>query len=83
MSTSAGFKHSNIGSLLGPFNFVGENIAMGSRGTTAGELHVAWMHSDGHRENILQPGFTSVGVGAYCAADGSSCGRCRTRPTAG
>ncbi len=66
-----GFRHSNIGSLLGPYNFVGENIAMGSRGVTAGSLHNAWMHSDGHRANILNRGFTRVGIGAYCAGDGS------------
>lgn len=66
-----GFRHSNIGSLLGPYNFVGENIAMGSRGVTAGSLHNAWMHSDGHRANMLNPGFTRVGIGAYCAPNGS------------
>ncbi|HTL83693.1 MAG TPA: CAP domain-containing protein [Acidimicrobiia bacterium] len=66
-----GFRHSNIGSLLGPYNFVGENIAMGSRGVADGALHNAWMHSDGHRSNMLAPGFTAVGIGAYCAPDGS------------
>jgi uncharacterized protein YkwD/ribosomal protein L24E len=66
-----GFRHSNIGNLLGPFNYVGENIAMGSAGITAGTLHVSWMHSQGHRTNILAPGFNSVGVGVYCAPNGS------------
>ncbi len=66
-----GFRHSNIGSLLGAYNFVGENIAMGSRGVPEGALHNAWMHSEGHRANILGPGYTRVGVGAYCAPDGS------------
>ena len=65
-----GFRHSAIGDLLGPYNFVGENIAAGSAGTLEGSLHDAWMHSDGHRANILAPGFTRVGVGAYCAPDG-------------
>jgi Cysteine-rich secretory protein family len=68
---SYGFRHSNIGSLLGSYNFVGENIAMGSAGVTAGSLHNAWMHSDGHRANILAPGFMRVGVGVYCRSDGS------------
>ena len=66
-----GFRHSNIGSLLGPYNFVGENIAMGSRGVAAGALHNAWMHSDGHRANMLAPGYTHIGIGAFCAPDGS------------
>ncbi len=66
-----GFRHSSIGDLLGTYNFVGENIAAGSAGTTVGSLHDAWMHSDGHRTNILAPGFTRVGVGVHCSADGS------------
>ncbi len=68
---SFGFRHSAIGNLLGPYNYVGENIAAGSSGTLVGSLHNAWMHSDGHRANILAPGFTRVGVGVFCAADGS------------
>ncbi len=68
---STGFRHSAIGSLLGPYNFVGENIASGSAGTLAGALHSAWMHSDGHRANILAPGYTRVGVGVHCSSDGS------------
>ncbi len=68
---SGGFRHSAIGNLLGPYNFVGENIAAGTSGTLAGSLHNAWMHSDGHRQNILNPGFTHVGVGVYCSANGS------------
>jgi uncharacterized protein YkwD/ribosomal protein L24E len=66
-----GFRHSNISNLLGPFNYVGENIAMGSAGVTAGTLHVSWMNSQGHRTNMLAPGFNSVGVGVYCAPNGS------------
>ena len=64
------FQHSNIGSLLGPYDYVGENIAAGSAGTLVGALHVAWMGSDGHRMNILAPGFTHIGIGAYCDAHG-------------
>ncbi len=70
MSTH-GFRHSNIGSLLGSFDYVGENIANGSSGVTASALHVAWMKSTGHRDNMLSPGFAAVGVGVYCAPDGS------------
>jgi uncharacterized protein YkwD len=68
---SNGFRHSDISNLLGPYNFVGENIAAGSAGTTEGSLHDAWMHSDGHRANILSPGFTNIGIGVFCKADGS------------
>jgi len=66
-----GFRHSAIANLLGPYNFVGENIAAGSAGTLEGALHVAWMHSDGHRANILAPGFSRIGIGVFCKSDGS------------
>ena len=66
-----GFRHSAIGNLLGPYNYVGENIASGTAGTLEGSLHAAWMHSDGHRENILAPGYSRVGIGVFCSSDGS------------
>ena len=73
--------HSNIGSLLGPFDYVGENIAMGSAGVSAGALHVAWMHSQEHRDNILSPGYQEVGIGVYCAPERLDLGHHRVRPT--
>jgi uncharacterized protein YkwD len=39
----------------------GENIAQGQR--TAQSVHQAWMNSSGHRANILNCGFTAIGVG--------------------
>jgi uncharacterized protein YkwD/ribosomal protein L24E len=65
-----GFRHSAIGNLLGPYNYVGENIAAGSGGTLVGALHNAWMQSAGHRANILSPGFSRVGVGVVCSPNG-------------
>ena len=41
----------------------GENIAMGQK--TADKVMAAWMTSQGHRENILRPGFGSIGVCCY------------------
>jgi uncharacterized protein YkwD len=43
---------------------VGENIAWG-RGAMDSPLNItrAWMHSTGHRANILKPGFRQIGVG--------------------
>lgn len=38
-----------------------ENIAMGQR--SAQEVVTAWMNSAGHRENILTPSFTHIGIG--------------------
>lgn len=39
----------------------GENIAMGQR--SADQVMRAWMNSDGHRRNILNCGFTTIGMG--------------------
>lgn len=39
----------------------GENIAYGQR--TPEEVMKSWMNSQGHRANILNPQFTSIGVG--------------------
>ncbi|MBS4190877.1 sporulation protein [Bacillus sp. FJAT-49705] len=43
------------------YSSAGENIAMGQR--TPEEVVNAWMNSDGHRKNILNPSFTHIGVG--------------------
>jgi uncharacterized protein YkwD len=43
------------------FSFVAENIAVGGRPHT---IHDGWMNSPGHRKNILEPRFTSVGIAA-------------------
>ncbi|MFD7704679.1 CAP domain-containing protein [Streptomyces caelestis] len=40
---------------------VGENIACGQR--SAAEVVRGWMNSPGHRANILEAGFTRIGVG--------------------
>lgn len=42
---------------------VGENIAYGQR--TPAEVQQGWMDSPGHRANILNTGYTHIGVGAY------------------
>lgn len=41
----------------------GENIAWGQ--STPEEVMNAWMNSDGHRKNILNPDFTLIGVGCF------------------
>ncbi|MDT5043769.1 MAG: hypothetical protein QOE51_4754 [Actinoplanes sp.] len=47
----------------------GENIAWGYG--TAEAVMRAWMHSPGHRENILNCGARSIGTGVTYAADGT------------
>ncbi|HET7627196.1 MAG TPA: CAP domain-containing protein [Bacillales bacterium] len=43
------------------YNYAGENIAKGQRSPE--EVVNAWMNSKGHRENILNPHYTHIGVG--------------------
>ena len=47
----------------------GENIAMGQAG--AREVHVGWMRSEGHRQNILHSTFDAIGIGVVCRNDGT------------
>ena len=49
------------------FSYVAENIAVGARPAT---IHDGWMHSPGHRKNILEPRFTSVGIAAVRGSGG-------------
>ncbi|MHB1037479.1 MAG: CAP domain-containing protein [Pirellulales bacterium] len=49
---------------------VAENIAMGQR--TSDEVVRDWMNSPGHRANILNAGYTRIGVSAYTAPDGTA-----------
>ncbi|AGZ41081.1 CAP domain-containing protein [Actinoplanes friuliensis] len=51
------------------FAVVGENIAWGQR--TAREVMTAWMNSRGHKANILDAGFTRIGVGVAADRHGS------------
>ena len=46
----------------------GENVAAGQQ--TAALVVDAWMNSPGHRANILNPAFTSIGVGSVASVDG-------------
>jgi uncharacterized YkwD family protein/spore coat assembly protein SafA len=43
------------------YSSAGENIAMGQR--TPQEVMNAWMNSPGHRNNILSPSYSQIGVG--------------------
>lgn len=45
------------------YTYAGENIAKGQRNPQ--EVMNAWMNSTGHRQNILSPNFTKIGVAYY------------------
>jgi uncharacterized YkwD family protein/spore coat assembly protein SafA len=45
------------------YTYAGENIAMGQK--TPQDVMNGWMNSPGHRQNILSPNFTKIGVAYY------------------
>jgi uncharacterized protein YkwD len=71
MSGPAGFNHSDLHPLLGRFYIAAENIGTGPLGVTSGSMHVAWMKSTTHRVNVLAPNLDVIGIGVYCAPDGT------------
>jgi len=48
----------------------GENIAKGQ--TTPAQVMNSWMNSAGHKANILNPNYKSIGIGYYKANDGTT-----------
>lgn len=66
---ATGYRHSpDSFRELSDLHGIGENILMGPLDT--GEAHVGWMESDGHRQNILTPEYTAIGIGVVCRKDG-------------
>ncbi|SDP19108.1 uncharacterized protein, YkwD family, partial [Paenibacillus sp. yr247] len=45
------------------YSYAGENIAMGQQKPQ--DVMTSWMNSAGHRQNILSPNYTKIGVGYY------------------
>jgi uncharacterized protein YkwD len=50
------------------WSMVGENIAQGQE--TPDDVMAEWMSSPDHRDNILHPDFTRLGVGVHVASGG-------------
>ncbi|GAA4737774.1 hypothetical protein GCM10023328_18050 [Modestobacter marinus] len=76
MADTGEFEHQDIRALLqgdelSGFRAVGENIFTATGPVPAGTIHAGWMRSDGHRANVLNPGWDRLGVGVVCAPDGS------------
>jgi uncharacterized protein YkwD len=75
MAASGDFGHRDLATTIrqpgwaGVYTGLGENIITGG-GLTSNSSHAAWMNSPGHRENVVQPGFDSIGIGVYCDASG-------------
>lgn len=62
----------------------GENIAMGSGGAsgTPAQVMNQWMNSPGHKANILNTGFQSIGIGCIVTSSGTYWVQCFGRVTA-
>jgi uncharacterized protein YkwD len=75
MAASGSFAHRDLNTVInapgyrGQYLSLGENIITGG-GLTSNSSHAAWMNSPGHRQNLLQQGYDSVGIGVYCDASG-------------
>jgi len=73
MASTGNFAHRDLGAAgslpgMSKFSALGENIAWVEGYPSMGnQLHVGWMKSEGHRANMLQRGFDSVGIGVVCA----------------
>jgi uncharacterized protein YkwD len=73
MASSKDFSHRDLGTAsslpgIAKFSALGENIAwVEGYPNEALQLHTGWMHSEGHRSNMLQPGFDSVGIAVVCS----------------
>lgn len=63
-SFSTALKEQNVS-----YRSAGENIAWGQK--TPQEVVTAWMNSSGHRANIMNKNFTTIGVGYYENARGT------------
>ena len=73
MASTNDFAHRDLGAAgrlpgMSKFSALGENIAWVEGYPNMGyQLHVGWMKSAGHRANMLQRGFDSVGIGVVCS----------------
>jgi uncharacterized protein YkwD len=73
MASTGTFAHRDLGAAgslpgMAKFSALGENIAWVEGYPSMGyQLHVGWMKSEGHRANMLQRGFDSVGIGVVCS----------------
>ena len=73
MASTGNFAHRDLGAAgslpgMAKFSALGENIAWVEGYPSMGnQLHVGWMKSEGHRANMLQRGFDSVGIGVVCS----------------
>ncbi|WP_051551410.1 CAP domain-containing protein [Nocardioides sp. URHA0020] len=71
MARTGKLEHQSLGAIAKRCHtsWTGENIAAGYRSGRA-VVNTGWMHSPGHRQNILRPQYRLMGIGAYRDRDG-------------
>lgn len=75
LANSGSFEHRDLDAVLGSsayrsYDTLGENLLRGSAGVGGDAMEQAWMRSPGHRANILQPKYTSMGVAVVVTPGG-------------
>lgn len=72
MATQERMFHQDLGAIMEACGLSGaaENVAYGYRSGRA-IVNQGWIHSEGHRANILNPAFTRMGIGARKGEDGN------------
>ena len=66
LAASETLRHSNLAEdMPAGFRKIGENVG---RGPAIGRIHEAFMNSDGHRANVLDPEYNWIGTG-YARSD--------------
>ena len=76
MAAEQRFEHRDLEALhdrgdVDAYRHIGENLFRALDGrASAGEAHLEWMRSDGHRQNLLEQNYNRVGVGVVCTDDG-------------
>ncbi len=62
------YHSTNLGSKVRGWRILGENVAMGGN---LYSIHLAWMNSYAHRDNILERRYTALGVGSCRDSNGT------------
>lgn len=86
MAAAGQFEHQDpqeMQAAVNGYTALGENIFQSSGPVPAGRIHVGWMRSEGHRVNVLEPGFDRLGVGVVCTESGELWATQRFGRTAG
>jgi uncharacterized protein YkwD len=77
MTASGDLHHRDLSAVINSADYrsyttIGENILRGPSTLSGDAMEDAWMNSPSHRENILAPSFTSIGIATVGTSDGQT-----------